>query len=138
MKPGVATLLLGIGVAGCTPEVRPVVASPKPPPPVVIQRTIVIQSTEPAALGVKPGSKAGRALKAFRAEERAANVARSYPGATADQLRTINETEKAAHAATQNLIDKDGHSVPADEKAAHDSIDDLHRARQAPREGTQQ
>lgn len=134
MNLGVATLLLGIGVAGCAPEEKPVVAVPKPVP-VVIQRTIVIQPTEPRTLGIKPGSRVDKVRKAFRAEEKAANAALSYPGATSEQLRAINDATRAAHAAMQNLIDKDGRFTPADEQRAHDSINDLRNARSAPAEG---
>jgi hypothetical protein len=132
----VATSLLAVVIAGCSrvPVPEAVVAAPKHAAPVVIRRTVVIQATESEVLGVKPGSRAARALKAFRTEEKAASAARSYPGATAEQLRVINETERAAHAATQNLINKDGHFTSDDEKSAHDAIDNLHNARQAPTE----
>lgn len=129
-----AALSLALGLAGCATATP----TPKPPPTVVISRTIIIPATEPLALGVAPGSKAGKALAAFRAEERAANAALSYPGATVEQLRAINKAEMVAHAATQTLISKHGRATSADVRHAHDSINELRAARRAPREKNQQ
>jgi hypothetical protein len=131
MKPVVATLLLSVGVAGCGHGPVPVAAVPKPVPPVVIRQTIIRTEAQPE---LRPGTKAAKALKDFREQERAAKAARGYPDATAQQLRDINESEIKARDATQHLINKDGHSTQQDQDSAHDSIDALRKAQQAPRE----
>jgi hypothetical protein len=138
-----AIFLAGL-VSGCNEEL------PTPPiPPVVVRHTIVKKARaqveaqslasdpvdiEPARLEpVVPQTKTGKAvLRAFRQEEKAAAEARSYPNATPAQIRAINESEKAAYEATQNVISKDGSFTPEDEMAAHQALDAMHDARIAP------
>lgn len=129
MTPMVASLFLGLWIAGCAPEPVPIVAAPKPTRPVIIRQTIIRPVVEPE---VNPASEAGLAIKAFRTQEKAARASRSYPGATTEQLHEINAAEPAAQAATQAIIDKDGHSTQADQTRAHDAIDRLRKAQQAP------
>jgi hypothetical protein len=122
MKPLIVALPLLM--AACAPEPFPL----PPQPPVIITRTIVV----PAPLLTKPGTRADKLRRAYRQEERSVKDAVSYPNATAGQIRDIYEKERAAHAATQRLITKDGRSTKADEDQAHKALDDLHDARKAP------
>ena len=124
-------VVIAIGLVGCAKQPVPHVVVAKSVAPVVINRTIV-QTQSALPEGVKPGSKTAGAVKEFRAQEKAARDARGYPGATAQELQDINRTEKAAHGATQSLIDKDGHSTQQDQDDAHDAIDALRKAQQAP------
>jgi hypothetical protein len=100
---------------------------------VVINRTI-IRTQESPPEGVPPGSKAAQTIREFREQERAAKDARGYPNASKQELKDINDTEAEAHSATQNVIDKDGHSTQQDQDRAHDAIDALRKAQQAPRQ----
>lgn len=121
-------VLLPALLAACAPEPLPL----PPQPPVIITKTIVV----PAPAITKPGSKADKLRKAYRREEQGVKDAVSYPNATADQIRNIYEKERAAHAATQRLITKDGHATRADEDQAHRALDDLRDARTAPEAAT--
>ena len=130
MKAIVTSLVIGAGVIGCTAEPVPVPVVAKPAPPVIINRTIIRTQDSPPE-GVAPGSKAAAVIKEFREQEKAAKDARSYPDASKQQVRDINDTEDEAHSATQNVIDKDGHSTQADQDRAHNAIDALRKAQKA-------
>lgn len=143
MNSGLLAMFLAGLVSGCNEEL------PTPPiPPVFVRHTIVkkaraqVQQSlasdpvdiEPPLLEpVVPQTKTGKAvLRAFRQEEKAAAEARGYPNATPAQIRAINESEKAAYEAAQNVISKDGSVTPEDELAAHQALDVMHDARMAP------
>lgn len=121
MNPLVIIVVVCVAATGCAP--KPVVIAPTK---TVIERIYI--RTDDTADPKSPKSAA--AIKAFRKEEADANNSRK--DATAEQLRKINETETAAHAATQHLIDKGKHSTPADQTRARNAIKALHDARTAP------
>lgn len=126
-----AYLMLALVAVACTPEPPPVAAVAKPVPPTIINRTI-IRTQSDAPVGVPPRTAA--TVKEFRTQEKAARDARGYPGATRQELKDINDTEHQAHDATQKLINQDGHSTQQDQDQAHDAIDALRKAQQAPKQ----
>jgi hypothetical protein len=144
MNSGFLAMCLAGLVSGCQEEL------PTPPIPPVFTRHSFVKKAQlqvqaqplasdsvdldpPLIEPVVPQTKVGKTvLRAFRKEEKAAAEARAYPNATPAQIRAINESEKAAYEAAQNVISKDGSVTPQDELAAHQALDAMHDARMAP------
>ena len=119
-----AVLSLALIVAACAPKPPPVIVKE----PVVIEKTIVIRPPPVAPRG----SKAAHAVNVYRHEEQKVPESVGYPGATSEQIREIYRSERAAHKATQHMIDRDGKATKQDQDDAHDAIDALRKAQQAP------
>ena len=115
--------LLLVILAGCSPKVA---QPPAPPHAPIVQRVIIIQPPPVA----EPRTPAGRAVAAFRDEEKKVPDAVGDPSRGADAIRRIYEAEQVAHVATQRLIDKGGRATKADEQAARAAIHDLRLARE--------
>lgn len=109
-------------LAGC-------IAKPPPPPPqqIVIEKTIVVKPTPLAP----PNSKAGKAVRTYRQEERKLKESVSYPGATADEIRRAYQAERRLRDATQRLINRNGRATKDDDAKARDALDELRKARDA-------
>jgi hypothetical protein len=125
----IALLMVATVLTRCAPKPEPLAIAPTP---VTVQRIIILRAPDVAP----PKSRAGRAVKAYREEERNVPDSVGYPGASADQIREIYRAERAAHGATQHMINRDGRATRQDQDAAKEAIDALRKAQQAPREGT--
>jgi hypothetical protein len=122
----IALLMVATVLTRCAPKPAPLAIAPTPP---IVQRIIILRAPDVAP----PKSRAGRAVKAYREEERNVPDSAGYPGATADQIREIYRAERAAHKSTQRMIDRDGRATRQDQDNAKDAIDALRKAQQAPK-----
>jgi hypothetical protein len=122
----IALLMVATVLTRCAPKPAPLAIAPTPP---IVQRIIILRAPDVAP----PKSKAGRAVKVFRQEERNVPDSVGYPGATTEQIREIYRAERAAHGATQHMINRDGKATRQDQDNAKDAIDALRKAQQAPR-----
>ena len=121
----IALLMVATVLTRCAPKSETVIIKQ----PIVVEKTIVVKPTPIAP----PGSKASKAVRSYRQEERSVSDSVGYPGATSDQIKEIYRSERAAHKATQHMIDRDGKATKQDQDDAHDAIDALRRAQQAPK-----
>jgi hypothetical protein len=121
-------ILLSLILTCCTSQTK-LVQVPTPPPQIV---TKTIIKEVPRAV-TRPGTEADKVLRDYRDQERRLPESNGYPNATPQQLKNIDNSNRNARNATQHLISKDGHSTPKDKQDAHDAIDNLSRAQDAPK-----